>query len=426
VKNIPEVNGFLAFLRSNFLSCACFKLQVIARLLAKFKVRTWQKRTSQKSRKIIHFGYIIILSSLIFLTTPSFATTKIEQLNKVSQDIGKIKSDLHHSRVERSTLLDELKTTEVAISRSKSNIRQLDTALRSQKRVLSELESSQKEHQQNLEKQQALLGQYVRAAYQLGKHQYLKVFLNEGDPNKLSRTMAYYGYLNKERVILIKDISDSIEEMAQNAEDIHNETEQLTKLLSEHQHEQNQLHSVERNQQKLLSQINKSISTKRQRLTSLVKNKQALEKVIQQINPQLKLPQAGQSFAKMRGKLHWPTQGRIDPSFGAKANQSGLKYSGVLIKAPEDQDVISVFPGKVVFANWLRGFGLLLIIDHGNGYMTLYGHNNSLYKKAGDTVAQGETIASVGHSGGFNQSGLYVEVRHNGIPENPVKWFTTS
>ena len=120
--------------------------------------------------------------------------------------------------------------------------------------------------------------------------------------------------------------------------------------------------------------------------------------------------------------LPWPTIGKTVTHFGARVEQSDLKWSGILVRAPEGRDVTSIFPGTVVFADWLKGFGQLVIIDHGQGYMSLYGRNRNLYKQLGESVEAGERIAQVGQSGGFSESGLYFEIRHNGRPLDPERW----
>lgn len=168
------------------------------------------------------------------------------------------------------------------------------------------------------------------------------------------------------------------------------------------------------------------MQTKDQQLNTLLANKQALEQLVTQLNtPSPKTPvyqQPSQPFVNMQGKLTWPTVGQITQRFGSSVDQTSVTSEGVFISAPQNQPVRAVYPGRVIFAGWLRGIGMLIILDHGNGYMTLYGHDHSLFKKVGDVVKAGDEIADVGFSGGDQKSGLYFQIRANGQPLNPETW----
>ena len=178
---------------------------------------------------------------------------------------------------------------------------------------------------------------------------------------------------------------------------------------------------LEKQQHKIVTHYDHLLQSNAQRIQRLNKNKAALENVINRLRYQSAKGVNGQKFVKTKGHLLWPTQGKISEPYG-HAMAGNIKSNSVIIAAHSGQNVYAIASGKVVFSNWLRGFGLLIIIDHGNGYMSLYGYNRSLYKKTGDTVKAGDLIASVGQSGGQSKPGLYFALRHNNQPLNPSKW----
>ena len=167
--------------------------------------------------------------------------------------------------------------------------------------------------------------------------------------------------------------------------------------------------------------LNAKIKTRQQRLAILEKNKIHLESTLKSLSQKSNAWTDDYAVLK-RGKLPWPAKGRILSSFGRSISSSELKSTGVLIQAPMGRKVRAVMPGKVIFSRWMRGYGLLIIVDNGHGYMTLYGRNESLYKKRGDVIKRGEIISAVGNSGGYQKSALYFAIRHNAKPVNPSKW----
>ncbi len=284
------------------------------------------------------------------------------------------------------------------------------------------LQEQARQQQLLLNQQQQLLAQQIRANYQLGKYQYVKLLLNQEDPNAISRLLTYFHYINKARVKIITKLNQALSALLDSKQKIVLHTEKLQTLINQQQQQQQQLITQQNYRQKVLQQLNASIDTKDKKLTMLTGNKSRLEQLINQLKESTWQAQPKQPFAAMKHKLPWPTAGRPQNMFGQSIDNSTLTYNGVMIKAPLGQAIKAVYPGKVVFANWLRGFGLLLIIEHGQGFMTLYAHNNSLYKKTGDRVRSGDLIATVGNSGGNEQNGLYFEIRRNGKPLNPLAW----
>ena len=259
-----------------------------------------------------------------------------------------------------------------------------------------------------------------------GRQEYLKLLLNQQDPAAVSRVMTYYDYFNKARTTRIDKAIQTITKLDQVKVKIENQRLVLNKLKQQQLAEKKQLEESYNERAVVVARLQQELNSKDKQLSQLLEDEQQIQKLLQAIRevmPELlKVPGEAQPFAKLRGKLKWPAQGKIQNIFGKKRKASRVSWNGIVIKAPEGRNVHAVARGRVAYADWLRGYGLLLIIDHGDGYMSLYGHNQSLFKETGDWVEAGEEIASVGNSGGQQQSGLYFEIRHNGKPTNPGKW----
>lgn len=369
---------------------------------------------------------IIIL--LLFLPTIIFAksaplSNKQNQLGKLSKDIKNLQKNLESTQHQREKILQTLKQTDLEIASTSKSLSSINNKIKIQTDELKELQEETQLKKEALAKQQDLLQQQLKNEYALGGNSDLKILLNQEDTARLSRIKSYCHYLNQARLAIVVKIEQLIKEIETNQQQILLRVDQLTKLKQAQQEKNTSYQQLKTQQHHVIDQLSKQITNNQQHLSQLISNKKALETVIQN----LKLSASGftdshQPFSKERNRLHWPTIGTIVKRFGIPIGQSQLFYSGVLIKAKLGQAVYAVHGGRIVFANWLKGFGLLLIIEHDHGYMTLYAHNDNLYKKNGDTVKGGEMIASVGNSGGNVENGLYFEIRYKGKPQDPEKW----
>jgi septal ring factor EnvC (AmiA/AmiB activator) len=235
--------------------------------------------------------------------------------------------------------------------------------------------------------------------------------------------LVYYRYLNQARSDAIGKIKTLRDQLQNNIDTEQKQYHTLVSLQQKQVHEKKSLENVGKQRQEIMSKISAGISDKSVKLQRLVRNKERLEAMISALQKQS--TQASAGFSKKRGGLNLPTDGIITARYGTQIEQSELRWTGVLIKAKENSPVYAIAGGKVVFAKWMEGYGLLMIIDHGGGYMSLYGRNRYLYKQVGDRVRSGEEIAAVGNSGGFEQPALYFGLRHNGQPVNPLTWCNT-
>jgi murein hydrolase activator len=360
---------------------------------------------------------ILSLLSLTLLTT----SVNANELTSLASKISSIKKQIKHDHSQRQQLQIGLSQSEIAASRISTKMTKTHRNLKQQTMLLKNLEDTNHQYHNKLKKQQAILEKQIQTAYILGRQPYLKLLLNQQDTEKVSRFLMYYHYINKNRALAIVDIKQTLQIISNNKEKIQSQHKTLQSLQSKQQLQIQQLQQTKKNRQQLIFLLSKNIQSRQQRLSLLITNKRRLEKAIAQVgNPKAAFPKA--DLAKLHDRLHWPTRGRVQQLFGTQIEQSELKWGGVLIKAPENQPIYAIASGKVVFSKWLAGYGFLLIISHGNGYMTLYGRNHVLYKKTGDIVRRGDEIATVGQTGGYNHPALYFAVRHNGKPINPARF----
>jgi murein hydrolase activator len=347
--------------------------------------------------------------------------TANQKLKDINKQIKQLQQNIDNSTDKRQTLYHELKLIDKKISRSNKKVLQLNTQISLNKSQLSEINKEIKTLNAELETHYHYLSKQLVSSYILGKDHALKLILNQKSPAMMNRMLTYYHYINNYRNQLISNViltKKAIETKNLNLTEKHKQLISLQKNLKIKQH---QLKQDQQFQQRVITSLNAKIIKNKRSLAYYIKNKKQLEKIVQHLNHE-SYNQSIKPFAKMRHKLPWPTHGKVSNHFGDKNVKNQLVSNGLTIIAPEGQKVTAIYPGKVVFADWLRGYGLLLIIDHGSGYMTLYAHNQSLFKSAGDKVNQGEMVGTVGHSGGAKKNSLYFEVRRDGKPSNPLRW----
>ena len=351
---------------------------------------------------------------------------KAQELRQLKKRINKLRDELNQVRSKHDKARAELQETESRIGSLVQNLRKLSTRLANQKRRLSKLENDRKTYRTDVNQQRALLEEQIHAAYVIGRQEYMKLLLNQENPATMGRAVTYYSYFNKARSNRINRAFDSLKKLESVERSIHRETNTLKELQKQKRRDKAALENTIRARQLLVANLKTQMLSKGEQLGHLVENERQLEKVLNVIRKMLAdIPaEAGKKrpFSRLRGKLTWPVVGKVRKLFGRKRAGGQVSWNGVLIRAREGNNVRAVARGRVAYADWLRGYGLLVILDHGDGYMSLYGHNQSLYKETGDWVEANEVIAAVGKSGGQQSSGLYFEIRHNGKPSNPVKW----
>jgi septal ring factor EnvC (AmiA/AmiB activator) len=389
-----------------------------------------------------------------------------QQIEAARQDIAELQKLLKQIEQEKSGVQKQLQTTESEMGQLE---KQVDTLQQEIDRSEAELERLNEE-KTTLEgarlEQQRLIGLQARAAYQNGRQEYLKLLLNQQNPEKFSRTLTYYDYLNKARLEQLDSFNETLRQLANVEADIEAQQNLLAEKKDGLLERRDQLAEVRKERQQALAKLNSDLSSREQRLQARRQEQAQFERVLKTIEETLArqareaeearqrellaerqrqqqqqqarpsgssapsgplVSSAGGSFggpfAQAKGKLPWPVDGRLVARYGTpRGGDARTKWDGVLIGANAGTQVRAVHGGRVVFADWLRGAGLLVILDHGNGYLSLYGHNQSLLRDAGDIVKAGDPIATVGTSGGQETAALYFAIRQQGRPSDPAQW----
>lgn len=365
---------------------------------------------------------------LLLVSTDLEAEDNKQQLEKLRDEMQHIQSDLNKKQKRRSDVQQELKSTEKKIGRQNRELKKLDREIATQKQRIRVAKIQQGLNKNSLETQREFMEKQIRLAYAIGRQDRLKLVLNQKDPEMIGRLMVYHDYFNRKRAEQLDLIQTTLNRLQQAEQAMLKEEREMQRLQSRKQQEKAALEKNSGDRKRLITRLNKDISSDAERLKELKRDEARLQKLLVQIRQKAKadknsryLPK-GKRFVTQKGKMQWPAKGKFKARFGSK-RRGGLKWDGVLISAPEGKEVKAVYDGKVVFSDWLRGFGLMLILDHGDGYMTLYGHNQSLAKQPGDLVRANEVVAVLGSSGGQAEPGVYFAMRHKGEPINPEKWF---
>jgi len=380
---------------------------------------------------------------------------KNEELSEVQSGIKAAGENMQRIQLQKNTLNTQLGEVEKLYGKTAALLKTLQGQVEQKRQNLSKIRQEMQSLQDEVAKQNKELAGQIKAAYAMGQKEKLKLLLNQQDPALSSRMLVYYDYLNKARLTKLAGISDAMKHLDQLDKQQQQETELLEKNLEQKKSEQIAADGVRKRRTELLSQLKSDFSSNEQQIIHLKESENKLKNLVSSLQrstndltfevEQAKklhkaaeppsestkdLPDSDNDFSKLegdfyslKGQLPWPVKGRLANKFGsARAESAESIWDGVLIDAGEGTDIRAVTGGKVVFSDWLRGYGLLIIVDHGKGYMTLYAFNQSLYRQVGDWVNAGEVIASVGQSGGRSHSGLYFGIRNKGKPVDPLEW----
>ncbi len=352
------------------------------------------------------------------------ARDRAEELSEVQGQIEEVKRQVERDTRLRGSAESELRDKELAIAAASRRLDGIRRDKQNSQQRREQLRVRQRELETDLGTEQNSLAESARLAYMNGRQERLKLVLNQQDPARLGRLMVYYAYLGDMRAEKIDHVSDMLSELIDVVRGVDTETERLVSLEQQQSDELARLELARRDRGELVASLNKSIATQDARLEKLNADAVALEKLIEDIQRVLaNIPVDTQEpFSQWRGKLAWPLKGRLLTDFGQTTASGGLKSNGVLIAASAGSEVNAIYHGRVAYADWLPGMGLLIVIEHGDGFMSLYGHNEALFRSVGEWVQPGDVIAAVGESGGQNQSALYFEIRQGKQPVNPHRW----
>lgn len=362
---------------------------------------------------------VLLVSSVQLLAN----TQRTQQdLDQVQKELKQTADKLKQQQAELDQANKQLKEAEQLIASSTKELKQLKFNIELNRNEQKALRSKIAQLEQSKQQQQTALAAQLKSAYMSGNHDYTKLLLNQVKGSEVERTLNYYNYLNKARINKIETLKTTLLELAKSQSLLEAAKIQLDQLYLSQQLEQDRLVSAQSQQQALTKQLTKTLSSTQSQLAYLQENEQILKQTLDELSKNsLSQEIMMDGLAKLKGKLNWPSQGQIKHRFGTLKHGS-FRWKGVLLNAKEGASVKSIADGQVLFADWLKGFGWVIIVDHGEDFMSLYGHNQALLKEVGDKIVQGEMIALVGQSGGQTNPSLYFEIRHKGLAVNPVKW----
>ena len=369
---------------------------------------------------------VVLLTSLPLPATAQSDEEKARsQLQELQRDIKRINREIASASARRNSLQKQLRQADLELGKLQRSLADNRRSLADNRGKLRALEQRRGTLEQSREQQQERIAAELRAAWKMGRQGQLRVLLSQESPHTVARAMGYHRHLFQARNELLVTYRDTLMELQTLESDIATTMAQLETQQETLAREEALVIKVQESRKLAVAQLNASIDSKGARLKKLEADRKELESLLQAIEEavvNLQVPDNYQPFKSVRGKMPWPVPGKPSNRFGRPRNEGKMRWQGVTIPAKEGTPVRAIHHGRVVYADWFRGSGLLLIIDHGDGYMSLYAHNQTLLKDVGEWVAAGTTVSTVGNSGGQDRAALYFEIRHQGKPTDPARW----
>lgn len=360
-----------------------------------------------------------------------------EELDNLRKHISILQKELEKTSESQSEATDELRESERAISNSKRRLAELSMKHRAANQTLEKLQQQTQQMELDMQSQQEMLSKLLYQQYLGGKQEYFMLLLNNHDPDQTAREMRYYEYIARSRSTWLNMLRVNLVQLNNLVHETQQKSEEIAALQEEENEQQKILEKEKLARQQVISQFAQQLKQQRHEIGRLKRDENRLSQLVAKLSKMLSQPKDkgvfnndklpdnrfdGNPFEQLKGKLTLPVVGKVINKFGNARPDSTVLWRGLILRAASGQPVKSVAAGRVVFADWLRGFGNLLIVDHGKGYMSLYGNNETLYKQVGDMLRGGDTVAAVGNSGGNEDYGVYFELRHRGEPLDPIKW----
>lgn len=344
------------------------------------------------------------------------------QLESIQNEIRSRRDAVQRRQQRMSRVERELRDIETQVAARTQAIGESRTQLEANQQRITELEAEQNDLKVSLAEQAKLLEDQIESAYRSGGHDFIQMLLNQQDPGRIERILTYYRYVNQARMVQIEALRATERELEAVEQRLASQRDSLQQRIREQEQQRDQLRQSQQEQEQIAAQLRDAQRTDEQALTSMLQNEQELTELLAALETVLAEQQiqlAG--LRNLRGQLSWPVNASIRHAFGQQRSGQ-VVWKGVVLNASAEQPVQAIADGRVLFADWLRGFGLVMVIDHGEGYMSLYGYNQSLSRSVGEAVRRGDTIALTGQSGGQSRPGLYFEIRHQGNPVDPVTY----
>lgn len=373
---------------------------------------------------------LAVFFSILFLFSQNIAADekadKEQELNQLKSRIEKLRKTIEVKENSKSSHNRKLRQIEKQIGLLSNKIRQSGRQIKDQQKSLNTLKKNKGKIEKSINRHNQQLAKQLHTAYTLGQQEQIKLLFSQQNAAALQRNLIYYEYFSKYRLNLIDSAQQNFDLLIESEQKISAAKRQFEKVLATLKSQKSTLADDRSKRKKILSMLGRELKKQGKHLTQLEENAHNLKQLIDSLSEiliDIPIPQAlHKKFSSLRGKLAWPVKGKVKKLFGRLKPPSNLRWQGVVIQAPSGNNVRAVSHGRIAFADWLRGMGNLIIIDHGNGYLSLYGHNQSLYKAAGEWVEAGDIIGSIGNSGGQRKPGLYFEIRKKGKPQNPSRW----
>lgn len=369
----------------------------------------------------------LTLVLVLTLCGPALAADDAARLQQLREDIAKLQQWLNQASDEHSKLTQSMQQTDKEIGELSRKIEETERLLREEQARLKKSYQDQARLSELEAAQRIRLRQQIQAAHRLGGDGPIKMLLNQNDPDQAQRMLTWFGYFNRARVDEIQTAVAELQRLTHIAEVIAAEEQQLRQTRGLLSDQNRQLDASKKQQQQLLASLDRQMKSESERLRSKEADRKRLESLLQEVQTLVEKSAKRTNalpFKSLKGKLPKPVRGKLVRSFGRPNPEGTGTLDGWLISAPEGTDIQAVHHGRVVYSDWLRGYGLLMILDHGDGYLTLYAYNQSLLYDVGDWVSQGDRIGTVGRSGGQREAELYFEIRQKGKPVNPSSWLS--
>lgn len=370
-------------------------------------------------------GGALLCAGLLLAGLPAHAADSEQQLKALRARLERLQTELNETRGRRDAVREELRILESRIGAARRTLRALDARIATYGRELKELRARQRSEQRLLTRERAALARQLRAAHAMGEAEPVKLVLNQDEPARVTRVLTYYRLLNQARAERLTAVRAGLDRLQALDARLKAQTRELETARAEQERERQSFETAREQRGALLARLNREVRDRSQEIERLRADQQRLERLVGELKyalPPFAHPDPKARFASLKGRLPLPVAGRVLAGFGHEKGIGNLRWRGAFLAAREGQEVRAVHGGRVVYADWLRGFGLLLILEHGDGYMTLYGHNQSLYREVGEWVTAGQVIAAAGSTGDAPQAGVYFEIRHDGEPQDPLRW----
>ena len=364
-------------------------------------------------------GCMLLLLSTVAQAQDSDDAEK--ELAALQEELKARQQALLNSRASAEELQAVLAESEKQIGAVAGKLNTTRKALTENKQQQASLTRRQAELREAIGQQQSMLAGQLKSAFIAGHYDYAKMIFYQQDAARFERIITYYKYLNQARQANITQFTATVTELESVTASLQQKASELNQLQADQQQQQNELVARQQDRQQTLKQLNAKIAGEETRIAQLREAEQALVEAIERAQRMSQIPQELTGLASDKGRLLKPADGSVRKLFG-KRRQGQVRWKGIMIDGREGSAVKAIAHGRVVYSDWLRGFGLVTIIEHGDGFMTVYGHNQALLRQAGESVAKGETVALLGQSGGQNSPNLYFEIRHKGKAVNPADW----